>query len=101
MTGALPALSAVLALASTLKVTARLPRVRRIERAAPQPRLAVGEIVEAAGGERIADLDRHAFARALRGRDHERAAVAAAQLGNLDDGRQRVDVGSKCAFCKR
>src|SRR5260370_24579968 len=64
---------------------------RRVERAAPQTRVCLGKIVEAAVGQRLVNLDRKALAWALRPLDDQGAPVTGAHLGNLDDRRQRVD----------
>src|SRR5260370_35339517 len=63
---------------------------RRVERAAPQTRVCLGKIVEAAVGQRLVNLDRKALAWALRPLDDQGAPVTGAHLGNLGDGRQRV-----------
>src|SRR5262249_56387811 len=64
---------------------------RGVERAPPQTRVGLGEIVEAAIGQRLVELDCEAFARAVLARDDEGKTVTGADLGNLDDRRQRVD----------
>src|SRR5262249_59382045 len=67
------------------------PRRGGGERAPPQTRVGLGEIVEAAIGQRLVEFDREALAWAVFARDDEGAAIPGAGLGNLDDRRQRVD----------
>src|SRR5215831_20285292 len=64
---------------------------RGVERAPPQTRVGLGEIIEAAIGQRLVKLDREALAWAVLALDDKGATPSGADLRNLDDRRQRVD----------